>query len=203
MKRSLLVISFLSSSLSLFGAVDRVQFAPVVADWGLQQFVNRCAALKASPVIPEKLKQDIAEKGWQGFLDANPNIVAQAFHYLVLFDMASKSEPENEFPGVKAAEDAFDVAAADPQNVDLWKEEYALFKQAWSYFAQLQARILAKRVHGVVPAQEEAEAWYIEFGALFAASLIRMNRRHQLMGPEAYATFIEVIEAEAAAAQQS
>lgn len=186
MKRLLLVL-FLGAGTLLFGAAERVQFAPEVATWGLQMFMNN-HIMQKSVFFPIKLKQDLAEKGWQDFLDANPKITADAFEHLGAFGL-----PQGIFPSIKEAQDAFAVAAAHPHNLDLWKREYALFVPEWKFFAELHMAAVGVNF-GDIPAEQKEEAWYNCFGALCAASLIRMNKRYELMGPELYAQFIEAID---------
>lgn len=83
-----------------------------------------------SGLVPE-LYRDLIQ-GYQPFLDNNRDVEAKALQILDLFEQpVSEDEPE-----IKAAADAFDIAAADPDNVDLWANELELFSEALRLQAQ-------------------------------------------------------------------
>lgn len=143
-----------------------------------------------SGTVPE-LYREILEKGYQGFLDSNREIEQRTLEILDLFN----NPVSEDTPEIKAAADAFDLAVADPNNVDLWLKEFELFSKALinlvksrqigpcKLHPQTAQRIILNNKLQATPEER------IEIGAHMAAVTGRFSQRYRAMNEETFVAF--------------
>lgn len=198
MKR-LLLISFLSSSLSLFGAVERrLHLDP--APTAMHQYIARMSYQKAQEMVGGgELTGTIAEfyaaiiaHGYQQFLDNNHDIEQRTLEIMDIFQ-APVSEKT---PLIKAAVDAYDSALTNPHNVDLWLQEFEVFSEAlidlagqfitlssFKALADVAQRLVDN--NGIIAEPKQR----IEMAACMIAVTARFTQRYLAMGAEAFEIF--------------
>lgn len=143
-----------------------------------------------SGTVPE-LYAEILEKGYQAFLDTYRDIEQRALEILDLFN----NPVAEDLPEVKAAADAFDAAAGDPTNVDLWVDEFKLFSVA------ILKLVNSRDIKGFKAHPETAERIIlnnklnataeerIEIAGHMAAVTARFSQRYNIMGDETFVAF--------------
>jgi hypothetical protein len=197
MKHSLMVL-FLGSTLSLFGAVDRkLHLDP--APTGMHEHIARISYQKAKDAIGGELTGTVAEfyaaiikHGYQNFLDNNPDIEQRTLEIMDIFQ-APVSEKK---PLVKAAVDAYACVLNDPQNIDLWLQELEAFSDAlidlarslvtlpsFKALADVTQRLIDNNGVSAEPKQR------IEMVSCMVAVTARFTQRYLAMGAEAFEEF--------------
>lgn len=142
---STIFVVLITGSMSAASAERRMQLHPTVAGMHLkfatQHYNDAASTLRAQNKIdadfgePSGLVPDLYRdliQGYQPFLDTNRDVEAEALRILDLFE---QPVPEDK-PEIKAAADAFDAAAADPTNTELWATELELFSIALMQLAK-------------------------------------------------------------------
>lgn len=193
MKR-LLVILFLSINLSLLSAASQLIKLEDVPTQTFEERIKKCyldaqtEVGELSGTIPE-LYEQILDQGYQSYLDAHVDVAQRVVQLLKRFENAALDDNA----GIKVAQSAFIAAVADPHNLDLWTNEFALFMhvvldelkkilpEGFSYHPSTKQRIILN--NGLRVNREEDR---IEIAAHMAVSLVRMSQRYIIMGPETF-----------------
>lgn len=217
MKR-LLLISFLGSALSLFGASDcLIQLEEFPTKY--YEAIIKKKYEDAEKEIPDgvlfgvvaDIYRDIILQGYQNVLNSNPKVVQRALEIIACL----RNPVAGDSSDIKDTADAFNKASADPQNVALWDTDFFLFSKALVCLASglniegfdpnpdMKQRIISN--NGLCTTEEQR----IAIAAHLAVLVIALSQRYLLMGHETFIVVMQGMDArvkkliEDAAVQQS
>jgi hypothetical protein len=202
MKRHILCsLLVLSISGNLLAAASKYKFQPVVAQmhehFNKQSCDDAEATLRAQGRLAEGelasgavpgIYYGLKDLGYQGFADANQAVIEQSLKVITCVDGPTDELIWWSYPLAVAARSAFQAAAAQPDNVDLWVNELKIFSRALldmarrsPYTQKFKPAIkIADRIaanHGIEGTEEEVAA----IAAFQMVVPIRFNQRFEAM----------------------